>query len=471
METQPIIGPVKTRFAPSPTGAMHVGNFRVALFNYLFARRFQGTFLLRVEDTDIERSEIQFRDAILTDLTWAGLQWQEGPFYQSERQAIYNEQYAILEKHNLVYPCFCSEAQLALTRKVQLASNQAPRYPGTCRALTTAEIQAKEAQGMKPSLRFRVPQNQILEFQDLIKGKQRFETNHIGDFIIRRADKTAPFLFCNAVDDALMGVTHALRGDDHLANTPRQRLILEALKLTPPSYGHFPTILGPDGKPLSKRNGSRSIRELREEGFFPESLINYLARLGHYDPTLKMILLDVGDLSTHFDLANISHSPAHYDSHQLMDWQKEAMHTCSKQQCWESIAAFVDKWVSEDQRAAFVEAVQPNLALPKNAEFWAEAIFAHSLEYNDVQIVLQSVKPEFFIQAAESLKNPDIDYATLVKTLSDNTGLKGKAIFQPLRAALTGQLHGPELARVLSLMGPEKAQHRFLEAARYVTNL
>ncbi len=471
MEMRNIQGPVKTRFAPSPTGSMHVGNFRVALFNYLFALRHQGSFLLRIEDTDIERSDIQFRDAILADLEWAGIHWQEGPFYQSERQALYQTLYTKLEAKNLVYPCFCSETQLALARKVQLASNQAPRYPGTCRNLTTAEIKAKLAEGLLPSLRFRVPQNQILEFQDLIKGPQRFESNHIGDFIIRRMDKTAPFMFCNAVDDAMMGVTHALRGDDHLTNTPRQRLILEALALTPPSYGHFPTILGPDGKPLSKRNGSRSIQELKEDGFFPISIINYLARLGHFDP--DMTLLDLEGLSQHFDLANISHSPAHYDVQQLMHWQKESMHTIDKQLCWNSIAPYVSKWVAGEHETAFVETVQPNLVLPKDAALWAEAMFAHDVPYlPEVQPVLKNPGPEFFIYAAELLKKtPTMNFSTLANELGQRTGLKGKAVFQPLRAALTGQLYGPELARILSLMGPEKAQHRFLEAAHYVTNL
>jgi len=207
---------------------MHFGNLRTALFNYLYARHYNGSFLLRIEDTDMARSEAQYTDAILTDLRWLGLEWQEGPYHQSERQAIYNDYYEALEKKGRVYPCFCTEEQLAITRKVQLASGKPPRYSGTCRHLSQEAILAKRASGLSFTLRFEVSNDAVVEFEDLVKGPQRFETEHIGDFIIRRNDGTASFMFCNALDDALLGVTHALRGDDHLTNTPRQILILQA---------------------------------------------------------------------------------------------------------------------------------------------------------------------------------------------------------------------------------------------------
>lgn len=466
--------PLKTRFAPSPTGLMHFGNLRTALFNYLYARRFNGSFLLRIEDTDMGRSETQYTDAILKDLRWLGLEWQEGPYHQSERQTIYNDHYEQLEKSGRVYPCFCTEEQLAITRKVQLASGQPPRYPGTCRHLSPEAVLAKRASGLTFTLRFEVSNGAVVAFEDLVKGPQRFETDHIGDFIIRRHDGSASFMFCNAVDDALMGVTHALRGDDHLTNTPRQILILQALNLPVPHYGHFPTILGPDSKPLSKRNGSRAIQDLREEGFLPLGILNYLARLGHHDADQALLSLET--LCEHFDLAHISSSPAHYDPVQLNHWQKEAMHHCSWAECWQLITPYVVDQVPEQKIQAFVETVQQNLIMPKDALQWAKAIFSNAaeLEYSEaISKVLKDTGPEFFEQALSFINTigSTFSFAALVSELQQKTGLKGKALFFPLRAALTNDLHGPELAKMLDLMGLEEAKARFSKATEYAKNL
>lgn len=461
---------LKTRFAPSPTGLMHFGNLRVALFNYLYARHLGGTFLLRIEDTDIARSELQFRDAIVTDLSWLGIEWQEGPYFQSERQTLYNEYYQKLEHKAHVYPCFCTEEQLALTRKVQLASGQPPRYAGTCRGLTPEQAEAKKSLGSPFTLRFEVPKGQKVQFDDLIRGPQQFETDHIGDFIIRRQDGSASFMYCNAVDDALMEVTHALRGDDHLTNTPRQLLILKALGLKPPQYGHFPTILGPDSRPLSKRNGSRSIQELRETGFFPVAILNYLSRLGHYDP--DPLLLDVDALCQHFELKHISHAPAHYDPMQLNHWQKEAMHHCSWVECWQKISEYTEGWVPEIQRQAFVEAVQPNLIMPSDAQQWAKAIFEPTLSYSEeVSTIIREAGSDFFEIAFALIATEPNEFSNFVGHLQQKTGRKGKAIFFPLRAALTAELHGPELVKILELMGQDKIRIRLNAAANHAKNL
>lgn len=461
---------IKTRFAPSPTGLMHFGNVRTALFNYLYARHLGGIFLLRIEDTDMARSESQFRDALLNDLEWLGIPWQEGPYYQSERQAIYNDYYQRLEAENRAYPCFCSEEQLALTRKVQLASGQPPRYPGTCRQLSSEEIERKKSAGIPFTLRFEVANGQKVQFEDLIKGHHQFDTDHIGDFIIRRQDGSASFMFCNAIDDALMEVTHALRGDDHLTNTPRQLLILEALGLKAPQYGHFPTILGPDSRPLSKRNGSRSIQELRESGFLPIGINNYLARLGHYDPDQHLLDLDI--LSQHFDLKHISHAPAHYDAMQLNHWQKESMHRCTADECWQRIAGYVEDWVPAEKRPLFVEAVQPNLVMPVDSLQWAMAIFEQNLSYNDeVGPIIREAGTEFFATALELLDEPSVNFSNLVSQLQQKTGRKGKAVFFPVRAALTAVLHGPELAKIMELMGLDKVKSRLTAAATYAKNL
>lgn len=464
----------KTRFAPSPTGLMHFGNLRVALFNYLFSKHHQGTFLLRVEDTDQARSETIYSDDIQSDLKWLGLQWQEGPFFQSQRATQYNIHYEALEQSKRVYPCFCSEEQLERTRKLQLASGQPPRYPGTCRQLSEQAIKAKQDSGIPFALRFQVQKGEVIEFEDLVKGPQRFESDHIGDFIVRRTDTTAPFMFCNAVDDAEMGITHTLRGDDHLTNTPRQILILKALGLRVPQYGHFPTILGPDNRPLSKRNGSRSIQELKKEGYIPLAILNYLSRLGHHMTTTT--LLSVEALSQQFSLTNISNSPAHYDEHQLNFWQKEAMHHCSSEECWNYIKDFSETLVPKDKIQAFIETIQPNIVMPKEAAFWADAIFSDAEDISfseDIKNILKEAGNEFFAMASVTLNEMALkgggDFQQWVATLQQKTGKKGKSLFFPLRAAITSVLHGPELARVLGLIGIEKAKHRLLRAARHAT--
>lgn len=456
----------KTRFAPSPTGLMHFGNLRTALFNYLYAKRVGGAFVLRVEDTDTARSELQYRDAILTDLKWLGLEWDEGPYYQSERQAVYDEYYAALLASGHAYPCFCSDEKLAIARKTQLSRGEPPRYPGTCRALTPEQIAEFEAKGIPATLRFRVQKGGVVEFNDLIKGPQRFENDHIGDFIIRRGDKSASFMFCNAIDDAMMGVTHALRGDDHLTNTPRQIMILQTLKLPLPSYGHFPTILGPDSRPLSKRNGSRSIQELREHGYHIAGILNYLSRLGHYDE--DRTLLNLTELAQHFDLTRISKAPAHYDVHQLNYWQTEAMHRATTPECWKMIAPYVEKQVPPQKQIAFVETIQQNIIMPQEAEMWAKAIFAETLDYSaEAQEVLHKTEASFFHEAAKAAECAS--YADFISELQKTTSLKGKALFAPVRAALTGHLHGPELAKILDLLGRDHARDRFLKAEKYAS--
>ncbi len=463
---------VKTRFAPSPTGLMHFGNVRTALFNYLYAKRFQGQLLLRVEDTDGKRSTTDYAASLLKDLQWLGLVWDEGPYYQSERQAVYEQYYLQLQAEHRLYPCFCTEEQLALSRKVQMAAHQAPRYTGKCRALSAEAVRAKQALGEPFVLRFQVPKGVALNFNDLIKGEQHFDSDAMGDFIVRRADSSASFIFCNAVDDALMGVTHALRGDDHLSNTPRQLLILEALGLAKPAYGHFPTILGPDHSPLSKRNGSRDIQTLAAEGYWPSAIVNYLARLGHYDP--DMTLLSLETLSAHFDLSHISHSPAHYNEAQLLYWQKLSMQHARVEDCWRVLEPLVGSVVPEAQRDAFVALVQPNLVLPKDAVPLAAALFLHASlvpHYSaSDQALLSTIGGEALVQALDLLKqNPEQTLSDWVNAWHQQSGLQKKSLYAALRVALMGMTSGPALQPLLDLLGPEKIVQRLSEAAAYVS--
>ncbi len=456
---------LKTRFAPSPSGLMHFGNLRAALFNYLFAGHSGGHFLLRIEDTDAVRSEDKYREAIREDMEWLGLEINEGPFFQSERQTIYADYYSKLEASDRVYPCFCSDEQLALARKVQLASRQPPRYDGKCAALSKEEVAKRQAASELYTLRFRIPKQQKITFVDQVKGEQNFDTDHIGDFIIRRQDKSPSFMFCNAIDDVLMEVTHVLRGDDHLTNTPRQILILQALELPAPLYGHFPTIFGPDSRPLSKRNGSRSVQELRELGYFPLAIVNYLARLGHYDPDQNLLTFE--QLRSHFELKNISQSPAHYDVAQLNHWQKEAMHRSSVEDCWKQIQPHLDNLVSAEESLDFVKLVQGNLVMPQDAVVYAQGLFANELQYSDEAIaVLKKTDESFFRTVLAQLEKMDKPvFSDLIEHLKQ-AGYKGKGLYQPLRVALMGTLHGPELDKIFNCMSHEVQLARLKQAMK-----
>ncbi len=464
---------MKSRFCPSPTGYMHIGNIRTALFNSLYALGSQGVFLLRIEDTDKSRSSEEFSIALMEDMRWLGLNWQEGPevggsevsYYQSERQAIYNRYYKQLEQAKLVYPCFCSDAHLKLTRKLQQAAGQPPRYPGTCRNLTPQEIAEKEEQGIRPTLRFIVPQNHVIEFNDLVKGMQRFQSNDIGDYIIRRADGSASFIFSNAIDDSLMGVTHAMRGDDHLTNTPRQLLILQALNLTAPTYGHVALILGTDGSPLSKRNGSRSVRELREEGYLAIALNNYLARLGHYYESPEFMGFD--QLAKNFSTDNLGKTPAHYDASQLLHWQKEAIARCDAEFLWQWFGEKV-QYIANHQKENFINTVRHNVVFPKDALHWAEIFFANSVQYStEAHDVLKQTAPQFFETALTAVENHGTDFKAVSQFVSQQLNIKGKGLFQPLRVAMSGRLDGPEMPAIFNLLGVDGVKQRLKQAAEY----
>lgn len=323
--------PLVTRFAPSPTGRLHLGNARTALLNYLAARKSGGRFILRLEDTDeVPSAESDILD-LLADLRWLGLTWDEGPdvggpqaiYRQQQRRAIYEAWLAKLDAAGLTYPCFCTPAELNASRRRQLAAGEPPRYAGTCRALSESQRCERLVRGQPAALRFKAPAGKAVNFVDLVKGEQRFSGDQDGDFILRRADGGTAFFFSNAIDDALMNVTLVLRGEDHLAKTPRQLLMLEQLDLPAPRYAHVPLLLGSDGVPLSKRRGHLSLQELRLRGILPGAVRNYLVRLGHSCDTEDW--LDDRGLIEAFDLARLSREPARFDEAQLRRWQTEAL--------------------------------------------------------------------------------------------------------------------------------------------------
>lgn len=464
---------VKTRFAPSPTGLIHLGNVRTALFCALYARAEQGIFLLRIEDTDAQRSKPEYTQALQYDLHWLGLDWQEGPdkggdhapYAQSERLDVYRRYFDVLEQEGHAYFCFCSEKELEISRKVQQSAGRPPRYAGTCARLNHAEVVTRLNKGLKPTLRFRVPSGRNVEFNDSVRGPQRFASDDIGDFIIRRADGTPAFFFSNALDDSLMGVTHVLRGEDHLANTPRQILLLEGLGLRIPHYGHISMIVGNDGSPLSKRHGSRSVKEMRENGFFPSAVVNYLARLGHHFENNAYLSMD--ELAANFRLEHLGRSPARYDPAQLLHWQREAIIHADRETLWEWMGSEVHEMVPQAQRDAFVETIRENVVMPADVIHWVRILFSDSLNMTDeVKTVVQEAGAEFFSHALQALDKSQADFKLLITELKQATGAKGKMLFQPLRAALTGELDGPEMATILPLLSVPRAKQRLQECLK-----
>jgi glutamyl-tRNA synthetase len=466
-----------TRFAPSPTGSLHLGNARTALFSYLAARASGGRFVLRIEDTDAQRSADEYMQRQMADLRWLGLRWDEGadiggphaPYRQSERAAHYAGAIATLESHGLVYPCFCSPEELHLSRRAQLAAGRPPRYARTCAALPAGEVARRFEAGRLAALRFRVPDHRSVEFDDLIHGPQRFATDDIGDFVIRRADGSAAFFLSNAIDDSAMGVKLVLRGDDHLANTPRQILLLQSLGADVPRYGHLPLLLAPSGTPLSKREGAASLHDLREHGYFPGALCNYLLRLGHacgHDAWL-----DLADMPAHFDLARTSHSAARFDEAQLRHWQREALTRATVDELRDWLGARILPLGDEDRERAFIAAVRGNLLFPADADDWVRAVCDDELAVGtDAAVRIAEAGAEFFAAAAAAWRAQPADYRAWTRDVAAATARKGAALYMPLRAALTGQTHGPELAPLTALMGTGRVLQRLDAAQRGATS-
>jgi len=464
--------PPTTRYAPSPTGRMHLGNARTALFSFLLARGRGGRFVLRIEDTDAERGSEAHLASQLEDLRWMGLDWDGGPgcedalgpYRQSERGALYETYYAKLAEAGATYPCYCSTTELEVSRRTQLAAGQPPRYAGTCRDLDATERARREAAGRRPTLRFRVPAGRHVTFDDLVRGPQDFSTDDIGDFVVRRADGVAVFFFCNALDDSLMGVTHVLRGEDHLANTPRQLLLLEALGLPGPSYGHLPLLLGADGAPLSKRRGSASVGDLREAGFLPGAVTNYLLRLGHAGAPDDWV--EPTGQPGAFALEKVGRAPAHFDPIQLQHWQREAVKRLAPQALQEWLAPVLPAGLTQSQRSLLGATVSHNVVFPSDALPWVDVLFGDLPEPSgELRQVLEAAGPGFFAAAIDALATVGADLKALARELKARTGRKGKDLYMPLRIALTGRSDGPELAPLLAALPDATIRNRLAALA------
>jgi glutamyl-tRNA synthetase len=469
---------VRVRFAPAPTGLLHIGNARTALFNFLFAKHHQGTFVLRIEDTDIERSTEPSIDRIIEDLKWLGISWEEGPdrdgsygpYRQSQRLSLYQEFADHLFREGKSYKCFCSEERLENLRKQQLSKGKMPRYDGRCRSLSQEEIAKMEASGLRSVLRFHVGRGSIL-FEDLIHGKMNFDSAGIGDFIIVRSDGMAAYNFACVIDDHSMAITHVIRGEDHLSNTPRQILLYQALSWQPPTFAHHPLILGPDRSPLSKRHGATAVSQYREEGFLPEALQNYLVLLGWTSPSGEEIL-PLKKTVEDFSIQAISRSAPIYNRKKL-EWLN-SFYIREKGEGGLSellIPYFHKAGIQIDQMDRqwlnqISGVLKENLVVLSQVEEYLGIFFDEKFFFEDgaKTILLDSRNRETLRSVLNILEgSPEIisdEKTSLLAQLEKKTGRKGKDLYAPLRAAVTGKTKGPELVKTLPLLGKERIIRR-----------
>jgi nondiscriminating glutamyl-tRNA synthetase len=461
---------IRVRFAPSPTGHLHVGNARTALFNWLLARGQGGTFILRIEDTDLERSTKASEAKILEDLRWMGLDWDEGveaggaagPYRQSERLDTYRAHTDRLLAAGHAYRCFCSAETLEAERKAQLAAGQPPRYAGTCRTLDPVESARRHASGESAVVRLRVPENRDVTFHDLVRGDVTFHTDQIGDPVLVRSDGIAAYNYAVVIDDQLMAITHVVRGEDHISNTPRQVLVYEAFGWTPPAFAHLSLVLGPDHAPLSKRHGATSVAEFRAKGYLPEALVNYLALIGWGTGVDE--LMPVVELARRFRIEDVSHSAGVFDEDKLSWVNRHYLKALSPARLADEAtpflrdAAMIVRDPSTEGRS-WLEAVLPAVAasvdrlnqLPERlrAVFHFDATTA--LADEGIARELSDPAAQHVVRAlAEVLaaSGPLIDRDTFraaAGQVRERTGAKGRALFHPIRVALTGASEGPEL--------------------------
>ena len=468
----------RVRFAPSPTGELHVGNARTALFNWMFARHHRGSFILRIEDTDESRSALSYQVNLLNDLSWLGLDWDEGPqkngsygpYKQSERLDIYKEHLQKLIDADLVYPCYCTEEELEEERQALILSKRMPRYMGKCRNLTADERKQRENEGRKHSFRFKV-QPQVIEFEDLIRGAMKFEGEAIGDFIIVRSNGMPAYNFAVVIDDHLMGITHVIRGEDHLSNTALQMMLYKAFRFAPPTFIHHSLILGKDRAKLGKRHGSVSVGEFRKQGILPEALINYLGLLGSSFTDSREVLTRE-EMITDFALERASKSGAIFDEEKLHWLNAIYIRNCKTEDLVEQLKPFLEqagyktaaidtKWLNE-----IIELVKTELTTLAEIDSHIDIFFDDKCEITaEAEQILERESAVQVVKVfGEYLKtaagNPRENYLAAIKYTKEKTGAKGKDLFMPIRAALTGKVHGPELDKVFAVLGEKAALKR-----------
>ncbi|HET7234869.1 MAG TPA: glutamate--tRNA ligase [Actinomycetota bacterium] len=470
---------VRCRFAPAPSGSIHVGNVRTGLFSWAFARHHGGAFILRVEDTDASRVTEEAYHGVMESLRWLGIDWDEGPdvgglhgpYRQSQRMDLYRDTIERLRTQGDAYPCYCTETELEERRVAAMARGEPPGYDGRCRTLTEEQRAAFEAEGRPAAIRFAMPDREHV-VHDLVKGEVRWGPGQLRDFVLMRSDGTPVFLLAVAVDDLLMGVTHVIRGDDLLASAPRNAAVIEALGGTPPAYAHVPQVNGSDGKPLSKRHGSTSVEAFREHGILPEALMNYLALLG-WSKDAETTFLSREELVAAFDLDRVSSNPARFDT-QKLEWMNNH---------------YIQR-IDDDDLAArclhflSVAGLSPELALLRRAmplvkermKTLAESVellrflFTDDVVLNEKATDLLAKAPEGYLEAAiAALEGVEPWTAEAVAAALDeaaaSAGLNRTKGWQPIRAAVTGSNVSPPLPESLELLGAERTIERLRAAS------
>lgn len=442
---------VITRFAPSPTGMLHVGNIRAGLHNWMFARGQRGRFVLRIDDTDAERSEERFVDGIRADLAWLGLT-PDAEVRQSERFALYQARFDALVAAGRIYPAYESAQELDLKRKILLGRGLPPVYDRAALTLSDAQKAQFKADGVAPHWRFKLDHDAPIHWDDLIRGAQSFDAKTMSDPVVRRADGSWLYMLPSAIDDADLGITHVVRGEDHVSNTALQLQMFDAMGVTPPAFAHEALLTGAEGK-LSKRLGSLGVAHFRDAGIEPQAVVALLARIGTSDPVEPMV--DPAPLIAAFDFARFGRAPARFDEAELAQVNARIVH----QLAYDAVA---DR-LPDGMGAAEWDAVRPNLSRVAEAADWWQVIegpIAAPTQDDEARAYLAEAAV-----VAEGLDWGDDAWAALTTTLKAATGRKGKALFLPLRQALTGLDHGPDMAALLPLIGQPRAVARLRDAA------
>ncbi|MDA8228898.1 MAG: glutamate--tRNA ligase [Desulfitobacterium hafniense] len=475
---------VKVRFAPSPTGPLHIGGARSALFNYLYARRNDGVFIVRSEDTDLERSSRESEHNILEALRWLGIHWDEGievggdngPYRQTERLDLYNKYTEKLLEQGTAYYCYCSEEELEAERQMLIAKGETPRYLGRCRNLAGEERRKFEEDGRKPVVRFRVPEGQRIIIPDLVRGEVVFESDGIGDFVIVKSDGIPVYNYAVVIDDTTMAVTHVIRGEEHLSNTPRQILIYEALGLNKPEFAHISLILNTEGRKMSKRDGDTAVIDYQKKGYLPEAVVNFIVLMG-WAPPGEQEIFTIDELCANFSLDRVSKSPAVFDINKLNWINSHYIKQASLERLVELTLPYLQEeglfkkeQLSEEEYrwiSTFVETIAEKLDYLAQAKGYIHYVHGEELpelEEEAKEILKEEQVPALLELFKDKIKSEDtltVDVAkSILKQVGKELKLSGKQIFMPVRIALTGQVHGPDLYRIITLLGRENALKR-----------
>ncbi len=477
---------VRVRFAPSPTGYLHVGGARTALFNYLFARGQRGVFVLRIEDTDAARSTDESLGAILDSLRWLGLAWDEGPeaegpygpYFQSQRRGRYRLHAESLQAGGRAYPCYCTADELEARREAQLKRGEPPRYDGRCRGLDPAGRAAFEAEGRRAALRFVLPAGAgEIRWDDVVRGAVSFQNEVLDDFVVLRSDGLPTYNFACVVDDHEMAITHVIRGDDHISNTPRQLLLYQALGWESPRFAHVPMILGDDGSRLSKRHGATAVAAYRGLGYLPGAMVNFLALLG-WSPGDNQELFTLAELERRFALERVGSNPAVFNVEKLNWMNGQHLKRLPEPERVRLVEAFLESRGHSlgarppEWRAALVRAIGDRLKTLADAEFYGAFALQETLEIDPVVWAdlcdRPEVAPRLLALADRLASDPDFEHQTLerqTRELAASLGIKAGELMSAARVALTGRKVAPGLFDVMLLLGRDRSVARLREAA------